>query len=80
VWRVTALAPQESFTWTARDRGVTTVARHVVKPREDGKTQALSQLQQSGPFAFVARLLFGRLIRRYLDLEAQGLKRRCEAG
>lgn len=80
IWRVVALTPQESFTWVARDRGVTTTARHVLKEREGGGAQALSHLQQTGPFAWFARLFFGRLTRRYMEIESQGLKIRCEAG
>jgi hypothetical protein len=33
----------------------------------------------SGPLASLNRLLYGTLSRRYVETQAQGLKRRCEA-
>lgn len=80
MWHVTSLTPQQSFTWSSRSRGVTTVARHVVKVGEDGRSRAESQLQHSGPLAWLARPFFSRMTRRYLEQESQGLKKRCEAG
>jgi hypothetical protein len=35
-------------------------------------------LDQSGLLAPVVGAFFGRLTRRYVDMEADGLKRRCE--
>ena len=80
MWRVSALVPQQSFTWTSRSRGVTTEAKHVVVAREGGGSRAESHVRQSGPMAWLARLFFGRLTRRYIELESRGLKQRCEAG
>ncbi len=80
VWRVSSLVPQESFTWSTRSRGVATVARHVIRPLDGGRTRAESFLSQSGLLAWLSRLFFSGMIRRYLEQEAAGLKRRCEAG
>ncbi|OHV49437.1 SRPBCC family protein [Pseudofrankia sp. BMG5.36] len=43
----------------------------------DGVTVTLS-IRQSGPLAPLVGLLTGRQTRRYVDTEAQSLKRRCE--
>jgi uncharacterized protein YndB with AHSA1/START domain len=80
IWRVSAMVPQKSFTWSTRSRGVTTVARHLVTEREEGGTRAGSEIDQTGPLSLLARVFFSRLTKRYLDQEAQGLKQRCETG
>ena len=80
IWRVTSMTPQAAFTWSSRSRGVTTVAKHVVTATDDGGTRAESSLQQSGPLAWMARLLFSRLTRSYVERESEGLKKRCEVG
>jgi uncharacterized protein YndB with AHSA1/START domain len=78
MWKVSALTPGEAFTWTARSRGVSTVARHVIKQREGGGTRAEGHLQQNGPLALLAKLFYGRRTKTYLEQESQGLKKRCE--
>ena len=78
IWRATSLTPQASFTWTSRSRGVTTEAKHVLVPLGEG-TRAENHVRQTEPLAWLAKLLFGRLTRRYIELESQGLKKRCEA-
>ncbi|HEX4019019.1 MAG TPA: SRPBCC family protein [Frankiaceae bacterium] len=80
VWRVSAMVPQRSFTWSTRSRGVTTVARHTVLALEEGGTRVGGQIDQTGPLSLIAKVFFSRLTRRYLEQEAQGLKQRCETG
>jgi uncharacterized protein YndB with AHSA1/START domain len=77
-WRVTALTPQEAFTWTSRSRGVNTVARHVIAPGEGGGTRAQGHLRQSGPLGWFARLFFAKMTKSYIEQESQGLKKHCE--
>lgn len=78
VWDVSSLEPGRSFTWTAAAPGVTTVADHRLEAQGDGVRATLA-LERSGPLAPVVDLLFRRLTRRYVTMEADGLKRRCEA-
>lgn len=78
IWRVSALTPQEAFTWKSRSRGVNTVARHVIAALPDGRTRAEGHLQQSGPLGWFARLFFSTVTKSYLEQESQGLKKRCE--
>lgn len=80
VWRVSAMVPQKSFTWSTRARGVTTVGRHVVAEREGGGTRADSEIDHTGPLSLLARVFYARLTKRYLDQEVHGLKQRCETG
>ncbi|WP_338013787.1 hypothetical protein [Pseudofrankia asymbiotica] len=48
-----------------------------VTPGGDGVTVTLS-LRQSGPLAPIVGLFMSRLVRRYVDTEAQRLRRRRE--
>jgi uncharacterized membrane protein len=76
-WLVTEVEPGRGFTWVSRSGGVTTRAEHAIEPAEPGCRVRLT-LDQSGLLAPLVGALFGRLTRRYVDLEADGLKRRCE--
>ncbi|TNY38163.1 SRPBCC family protein [Thermomonospora catenispora] len=79
VWRVTELTPNASFTWESTSPGVTTVAGHELTSTEDGRTGVKLTLEQTGPLVRLVSLFTGRLTRRYLEMEAQGLKARCES-
>jgi uncharacterized protein YndB with AHSA1/START domain len=78
VWEVTEVKPGTSWTWVQRSPGGLTVARHDVIPESDGRTQVRQQLEQRGPVGAAVGLLMRGMTRRYLDLEAQGLKARSE--
>ena len=77
VWRVTALEPGQSFSWTASGPGVTTVGGHRITPRGDGVEVTLS-IRQTGPLAWLVGLLTSRLTQTYVQMEANGLKQRWE--
>ena len=79
VWRVTAFERGTSFTWTARSPGLETGARHALIPR-DGGVSVVLEIQQSGALAWLVGLLTSGLTRRYVEMEAAGLKQRCERG
>ena len=79
VWTVTALEPGRSFEWRSVTHGLTSVGSHRVDAAGDRASRVTLSLTWSGPLAPVIRLLFGTLSRRYAEMEAQGLKRRCEA-
>jgi uncharacterized protein YndB with AHSA1/START domain len=80
VWRVTELEPNRSFSWSATSVGVTTTAGHDIVANRCGGSDVTHTVDQHGALAPVVRLLFGRLIRRYVEQEARGLKRRSESG
>jgi hypothetical protein len=79
VWRVTEVRDGESFTWEARSPGVVTVGYHRVDPGSGGETMITIGVRQTGPLAGVVRLLTGARTKRYLGLEAAGLKAAAEA-
>lgn len=79
VWTVTALDPGRSWVWASTAPGGRTEAFHEVRARDGGGTAVRQGLDQRGPVgALVGRAMRG-LTRRYLELEAQGLKASSEA-
>jgi len=79
VWEVTAVEPGTSWTWVSRAPGITTVAWHRVHARADGTVRVEQGIEQHGPLGWVVGKLYAGLTRRYLAMEAAGLKARCEA-
>ena len=77
VWAVAELNPGQSFTWTSRRSGVTTIGGHVVEPAGEGAKLTLT-VRRTGPLSGTIRLLFGRRIRRLVGLEAEGFRRAAE--
>jgi hypothetical protein len=78
-WQVTEVEEARGFTWIMRGPGTLVTARHDVEGAGDRSRVTLS-LDFSGFLGpLVARVTRG-LNERYLALEAQGLKKRAEAG
>jgi uncharacterized membrane protein len=76
MWEVTKL-DGTSWTWEQRSPGGRTVAVHEVVQDGD-RTLVRQRLDQQGPIGeLVARFMRGTT-KRYLELEAQGLKARSE--
>jgi hypothetical protein len=79
VWEVTAHDPGVSWTWTSKAPGVTTVAWHRVVEQVDGSVRVEQGIEQHGPLGWVIGKAYGGLTRRYLAMEAAGLKARSES-
>jgi uncharacterized membrane protein len=80
VWEVTDVEPGVSWTWRQRSPGGTTLASHeVARPQEGGPTLVRQRIDQRGPVGLAVGVLLRRLTRRYLELEAHGLKACSEA-
>ncbi|MEK8107371.1 SRPBCC family protein [Micromonospora sp. M12] len=80
VWRVTELTERRDFTWVSDSPGVRTTGEHRLSPLPDGRTRVELAIVQSGPLAGLIGWLYGGLLRRYVRMEADGLRRRCEQG
>ena len=78
VWRVTALEPGRGFAWENRVPGMTSIARHGIEVTPTGVRVTL-EFAATGPLSILFSLLYGRLSQRYVEMEAAGLKRHCEA-
>lgn len=78
VWEVTELTPGQSWAWVQRSPGGRTVARHDVITESAHRTRVRQQIDQGGPLGALVGLLMRGMTRRYLELEAAGLKARSE--
>ena len=78
VWEVTDVAPGVSWTWAQHSSGGSTFAHHALTPMDDGHTLVRQALDQRGPVGAIVGRLMLRRTRRYLEMEAQGLKLRSE--
>jgi hypothetical protein len=78
VWEVTEVLPGESWTWVQRSPGGSTLARHDVVATDEGHTLVRQRLEQRGPIGALVGWLMRTTTKRYLELEAEGLKARSE--
>jgi uncharacterized protein YndB with AHSA1/START domain len=79
VWRVTELSPERSFAWKTTRGGVTALADHQLTARANNGVTATLTIRQLGLLAPLVDLFTSALTRQYVQMEAQGLKQRCEA-
>jgi uncharacterized membrane protein len=77
-WEVTEVEPGVSWTWCQRTLGGATLATHEVVPRGTERALVRQRIESRGPIGSVVGVLIRRLTRRYLDMEARGLKARSE--
>jgi uncharacterized protein YndB with AHSA1/START domain len=73
VWTVTELDPGRSFTWEAESAGVRSRASHEVRAMGAGTSELRLTFDQTGPLSPVIGAVLGRLTRRYVRMEAEGL-------
>ncbi|HEY1488388.1 MAG TPA: SRPBCC family protein [Micromonosporaceae bacterium] len=79
VWEVTELRDRESFVWAAKSPGVRSVGVHRIAPNPDGSTRMTLEIQLDGPLAGIVGAMVGARNRRFMALEAAGLKAASEA-
>lgn len=78
VWQVSEIEPGASWTWVQRSPGSMVTARHYVDAQPGGRTLVRQQLDQRGPLGALVGRLMVKKTKRFLQLEAQGLKARSE--
>ena len=78
VWRVTEIDPGSSWTWVQRSPGVLVTARHDVIAQPGGRTLVRQKLDQRGVLGSLVGRLMVKKTKRFLELEARGLKARSE--
>jgi uncharacterized protein YndB with AHSA1/START domain len=74
---VTSLEAGRGFTWETRSPGAVVVASHWIEKTEGGCRVTLS-LRFSGLLGPSVAFMMRKKINHYMELEAAGLKRRCE--
>ncbi|HVJ95366.1 MAG TPA: SRPBCC family protein [Acidimicrobiia bacterium] len=75
---VFSLEEDRSFSWRAKSPGLHTEAHHDISSSESGTSVTL-RFELTGAFAGVAGVFWGSMIRRYVEMEGNGLKARAEA-
>ena len=78
-YTVTGVEDGRSFTWEAGNAVSRGVGEHVLTPRIGGGCTATLRVTQRGPAARLVGALLDGLSRRYVRMEAEGLKRRSES-
>ncbi len=79
VWEVTEVRPGRGWTWVQRSPGGTTLATHEVIAQGPARTLVRQGIDQRGPVGTLVGALMRGTTRRYLEMEADGLKARSEA-
>lgn len=77
VWTVTAVDEGSRFSWESAGPGVTTSGDHLIQPDGDG-TRLTLVISQRGLLSGLVGLVAGGLTRRYMEMEADGLKKGSE--
>jgi uncharacterized membrane protein len=79
VWQVTEVDEPNGFAWRAGLPGARSVADHRIEARPEGGSRVTLSIDMTGSVgALLARMTAG-MTRRYLEMEARGLKSRVEA-
>ncbi|RRS00541.1 SRPBCC family protein [Glycomyces terrestris] len=76
-YEVTDWRPGSGFTWAATTAGVRTTASHELRPAAAGTLLVLG-IAWSGPGAWLAKALFSRKTRRFVEQEAAAFARLAE--
>ena len=77
VYEVTKVEPNQYLEWRVSKPGFSVIAGHRVEPEGAGSKVTLS-IDQSGLLSPLVSLKYGALTKRYVAMEAQGLKARSE--
>ncbi len=77
-WTVTELTPGHSFVWEAKRPGLTLVAGHNLSSGGDGSVNLTLTVEQKGPVGRLFEPLTEKSAKRFVQLEAEGHKRRAE--
>ena len=78
-WDVTAWDAPSYFEWTQKTGGSTSVAGHGVEALGEGGAHLTLTLDLRGVLIPIIALFYKGLTNRYMDLEAEGIKRAAEA-
>jgi uncharacterized membrane protein len=79
IWDVTAWDAPSYFEWTQKTGGITSVAGHRVEAMSAGRSRLTLTLDMHGFLIPVVALFYKGLTNRYMNLEAEGMKRAAEA-
>ena len=78
-WDITAWDAPTYFEWTQKSGGTTSVAGHRVDALEEGRARLTLTLDMRGLLIPIMALFYKDLTNRYMNLEAEGMKRAAES-
>ena len=78
-WEVTAWDAPSSFEWTQKEGGITNVAGHRVEPLGADRARLTLTLDMRGFLVPVLGRIYRGLTNRYMNLEAEGMKRAAQS-
>jgi uncharacterized membrane protein len=78
-WDVTVWDAPSYFEWTQKLSGATSVAGHRVEALGDGRSRLTLTLEMRGLLIPIVAVIYKDLTNRYMNLEAEGMKRAAES-
>ena len=80
IWQVTKYQRDRGFIWESNSPGVRTVAEHWITPHETTppNSTVVTKIKLTGAMVTLLRPWIAKITKRYVEMEADGLKRRCE--
>jgi uncharacterized membrane protein len=78
-WDITVWDPPSYFEWRQKTGGITSVAGHRVEALGEGRSPITLTLDMRGFLIPIIALFYRKLTNRYMNLEAQGMKRAAES-
>ena len=79
IWQITRIEKGVSFAWMTRSPGLVVAGDHVIEPMKKGSASRVTlSVEFSGWLSPLVAWLTGRLSQEYMQLEADGLKKRSE--
>ena len=78
-WDITVWDAPSYFEWTQKSSGTTSVAGHRVEALGEGRARLTLTLDMRGLLIPIMTLFYKGLTMRYMDLEAEGMKRAAES-
>jgi uncharacterized membrane protein len=78
-WDITVWDAPSFFEWTQKTSGTTSVAGHRVEALGEGRARLTLTLEMRGVLIPIVTLFYKGLTNRYMNLEAEGMKRAAES-
>jgi uncharacterized membrane protein len=78
-WDITVWDAPSNFVWTQKMTGATSVAGHRVESLGEGRSRLTLTLEMRGVLIAVVGRFYRDLTNRYMELEAEGMKRAAES-
>jgi len=78
-WDITVWDAPSYFEWTQKSTGTTSVAGHRVEALGDSRARLTLTLEMRGLLIPIMALFYKDLTNRYMNLEAEGMKRAAES-